>query len=109
MPERIEIRFEATDAMSGVLRGILGQFGQMGTLIGSLTESNVRWGNVAADATSLVVNGLKDVIKQTVTYAAAVQSLSAISGASTEETSRFIQCSMTTASPRRTQRQPRVP
>ena len=91
MAQRVQITVEAKDAASGVLRGITSQFGQLGTLMEDLTASNVSWGNVAATATSLVIDGLKDSLKVTQEYAAQVRDLSLASGASAEESSRLLQ------------------
>lgn len=91
MPERVQIIVEAKDATSGVLRGILGQFGAMGGLIEELTSKNISWGSVAERATTMIIDGMKEAVQETVKYAAEVRNLSQISGTSTEETSRFIQ------------------
>lgn len=91
MPARVQVIVEAKDGASGILRGITTQFGAFGQVIEDVTQKNVSWGNLAASATQIVVSGMKQSIEATVEYAAQVRNLSAISGQSTEETSRFIQ------------------
>lgn len=91
MAARVQVIVEAKDASSGVLRAITGQFGALGAMMQELTAKNVSWGNVAEQAATLVVTGLKESIRATVEYAGEVRNLAAISGESTEETSRFIQ------------------
>lgn len=89
--ERVQIIVEATDAATGVLRGITGQFGQIGSLIEDLASPMQNWGNIAATATSLVINGLRDAVNYTEQYVNEVHNLSLASGESMEASSRLIQ------------------
>ncbi len=91
MAARVQITVEAKDAASGILRGITSQMGTFGTLMEDLTSKNINWGNVAATATTMVVNGLKDSIKATQEYAQEVRDLTLVSGTSAEEASRLLQ------------------
>lgn len=91
MAARVQIIVEAKDATSGIFRGITSSMGALGGVVEELTAKNVNWGNVAAQAAQMVVQGLKESVKATVDYANSVRELSMLSGESTEETSRFIQ------------------
>jgi len=91
MAARVQVVIEAKDAASGVLRGITGQFGDMGNLINELTSKNVSWGNVAEMATTMVVNGLKESYNAAQQYSQAVRDLALVSGTGAEESSRLLQ------------------
>jgi hypothetical protein len=91
MTARVQIVVEAKDAASGIFRGIARQFGALGGVFEELTSKNTAWGNVAAEAASLVVQGMKDSVKATQEYAKEVRDLSLASGASAEEASRMLQ------------------
>lgn len=88
---RVQITIEAKDAASGILRAIGEQFGALGGLMEELTAKNVSWGNVAQQATTMVIEGLRESVSATVQYADEVRQLAEVSGQSTEEASRFIQ------------------
>lgn len=91
MTERVQVIVEAKDQASGVMRAITQQFGALGSLVEDLTTGNIAWGNVAQQATKIVVDGMKESIRATLDYANQVRNLSLISGESAEETSRFVQ------------------
>lgn len=91
MVERVQVQIDAKDNASGVLRGITAQFGQLGNVVNELTGKSVNWGNVTALAAQAAVNGLKESVKATVTYANEVRSLALISGTGAEEASRLLQ------------------
>ena len=91
MVARVQVVVDAQDATGGVFRALTSQMGAFGGLVEEITAKNVNWGNVAQQATSLVINGLKDAIKNTIQYAQEVRDLSLVSGQSAEDSSRFIQ------------------
>ncbi len=91
MTERIQIIVEAKDMASGVLRGITSQFGALGNLVEDLASPTQNWGNIAASATSLVINGLKDATQYAIGYTNSIHDLSLVSGQSMEVTSRLVQ------------------
>ena len=91
MTNTVQIIVSANDATSGVLRGISRQFGQLGNVVEQLTAQNVNWGNVAEAATSMVIDGMKKAINETVAYAEQVRTLSREIGATPEEASKLIQ------------------
>jgi hypothetical protein len=86
MAERVEIMVVATDAASQVLRGVTSSFGQLGSMVQTLTA-----GRAFEQLASSVVAFGKDSVDATVKYANEVRNLSLISGQSTESTSRFLQ------------------
>lgn len=91
MPARVEVVVETKSIGGGVLRALTSELGSFGNLIQEVTAKNINWGNVAELATTMVINGLKDSIEETQKYAGEIRDLSAISGQSAEETSRFVQ------------------
>lgn len=91
MTERVQIIVEAQDSASGILRGITSNFGELGSLIEDLASPTQNWGNITASAVSAVIDFTKEAVDATVIYANSVRDLSAISGESAENTSRFIQ------------------
>lgn len=91
MVARVQVVVDAKDNTSGIMRGIANQFGQLGNVVQELTAKNVAWGNLAMQATEMVVNGIKDSIAVTQQYASEIRDLSAISGESAEDTSRLVQ------------------
>lgn len=86
MAERVEIIVTAQDSASQILRGIAGNFGSIGDIVQSLTS-----GRIIEELTEQIVKFGKEAIDATVKYANEVRALSAVSGESAEETSRFIQ------------------
>jgi hypothetical protein len=91
MPARVQIVVEASDAAGGVFRALTSQLGAFGGIIEEVTAKNVNWGNVAQQASQLVIDGLKESIKATTEYAREVRDLSLASGQSAEESSRMLQ------------------
>lgn len=96
----VQIIVHATDAASGVLRGVTSQFGQLGGLVEQLTAQNINWGNVAQSATNLVIDGAKQVIKYIQNsvdlydkYTTSIIDQARVLGLDTEETSRLVQAS----------------
>lgn len=91
MAERVQVVVEAKDAASGVLRGITGQLGALGSVVEELTAQNVNWGNVAATTTALVIDGVKKAVNETVKYNIEMHNLSLATGTGIEATSRLVQ------------------
>jgi len=91
MPARVQIVVETKDVSSGILRGITGQFGQLGSVVEEMTAKNVNWGNVAQQATTLVIEGLKQSYAAAQEYSQSVRDLSLITQTGAEQTSRFLQ------------------
>jgi hypothetical protein len=91
MPARVQIVVEASDATGGIFRALTSQMGAFGGIIEEVTAKNINWGNVAQQASQLVIDGLKESIKATTEYAREVRDLSLASGQSAEESSRMLQ------------------
>lgn len=91
MAARVQVVVEAKDATGGVFRALTSQLGEFGGIVEEITAKNVNWGNVAQQATQLVINGIKDSIAVTTQYAREVRDLSIASGQSAEESSRMLQ------------------
>jgi hypothetical protein len=91
MPARVQIVVEASDAAGGVFRALTSQLGAFGGIIEEVTAKNVSWGNVAQQATQLVIDGLKESIRATTEYAREVRDLSLASGQTAEQSSRMLQ------------------
>lgn len=91
MPARVQIVIDAKDAASGILRGLTNNMGAFGGVIQELTAKQINWGNLATQATEMVIDAVKDAVNTTVAYADQIRELSTVSGASAEDTSRFVQ------------------
>lgn len=91
MTARVQVIVEAKDASSGVLRGITSQLGDMGNLVNELTAKNISWGNVAEQATTLVIKGFKESYEAAQKYSQSVRDLALVSGTGAEESSRLLQ------------------
>lgn len=91
MTARVQVVVEAQDAASGVLRGITSQLGDMGNVINELTSKNISWGNVAEQATTMVVKGLQESYEAAQKYSQSVRDLALVSGTGAEESSRLLQ------------------
>lgn len=98
MAARVQIVVDATDAASGVLRAISGEFGTLGALVEDLTAKDVDRAKIAQSAASVVIAGIKatvdavkDAVNVTMEYAGSVRDLALVSGTGAEEASRMIQ------------------
>jgi hypothetical protein len=91
MPARVQIVVEASDATGGIFRALTSQMGAFGGIVEEVTAKNVNWGNVAQQATQLVIEGLKESIRATTEYAREVRDLSLASGQTAEQSSRMLQ------------------
>lgn len=91
MPARVQIVVDVQSAGGGVLRAITSELGALGGLVEELTGKNVNWGNVAQQATQMIISGVKDALKVTSEYTEAVRDQMLISGQSADASSRFIQ------------------
>lgn len=86
MAERVDIMVVAQDNASQALRGITSSFGALGNMVSTLTS-----GRAIEALTEQIISFGKEGVDATVKYANEVRSLQMVSGASAEETSRFLQ------------------
>lgn len=91
MAERVQVIIDAKDNASGVLRGLTAQMGALGGTVEQLTGASINWGNVAQQATRMIVDVLQRAYQEYSELATAVRDLSLASGATAEESSRLLQ------------------
>jgi hypothetical protein len=91
MAERIEVIVSAKDAVSGVIRSIGRQFGELGSVVEELTSKNIDWGRLATAAATMVILTVKESIRATIEYADDIRRLALVTGTTAEETSRLVQ------------------